>query len=162
MALIAAQLLYFSRLGVQEGLWNLVPGMLLGGVGMAAVMAPATAAALAGVSVDKMGVGSAVLNSSRQLGGSTGMALMGAIMVHEIGGQQSPEAFVHGFPVSLKFAAAIAMAGALVALVTLRAHVRRGCPGVARSSDATWGGAASHSSPLTRGLAVSAQARARA
>ena len=107
--------------------------MLLGGVGMAAVMAPATAASLTGVSVDKMGVGSAVLNSSRQLGGSTGMALMGAIMVHEVGGQQSPEASVHGFSVSLKFAAAIAMAGALVALVTLRAHVRRGCPGVARS-----------------------------
>lgn len=63
---------------------------------MAAVMAPATAAALSGVSVDKAGVGSAVLNSSRQLGGSTGVALTGAIMTHEIAGQRSPEAFVHG------------------------------------------------------------------
>ena len=128
MTLVAAQLLYFSRLGVHEGFWNLVPGMLLGGVGMAAVMAPATAAALTAVSVDKAGVGSAVLNSSRQLGGSAGMALMGAIMAHEIGGQQSPEAFVHGLSVSLEVAAAIAMVGALVALVTVRAHVRRGAP----------------------------------
>ena len=128
MVLVAAQLLYFSRLGVHEGFWNLVPGMLLGGVGMAAVTAPATAAALTGVSVEKVGVGSAVLNCSRQLGGSTGMALMGAIMVHQIGGQQSPEAFVDGLSVGLKFAAAIAMVGALVALVTVRAHVRSGAP----------------------------------
>jgi EmrB/QacA subfamily drug resistance transporter len=128
MTLVAAQLLYFSRLGVHEGFWNLVPGMLLGGVGMSAVMAPATAAALSGVSVDKAGVGSAVLNSSRQLGGSIGVALMGAIMAHEIGGQRRPEAFVHGLSVSLEVAAAIAIAGALVAVVTVRAHVRRGAP----------------------------------
>ena len=128
MTLVAAQLLYFSRLGVHEGFWNLVPGMLLGGVGMAVVMAPATAAALTGVSVDKAGVGSAVLNSSRQLGGSAGMALIGAIMAREIGGQQSPEAFVHGLSVSLEVAAAIAIVGALVALVTVRAHARRGAP----------------------------------
>ena len=128
MALVAAQLLYFSRLGVHEGFWNLVPGMLLGGVGMAAVMAPATAAALTAVSVDKAGVGSAVLNSSRQLGGSAGMALIGAIMAGEIGGQQSHEAFVHGLSVSLEVAAAIAIVGALVALVTVRAHARRGAP----------------------------------
>jgi EmrB/QacA subfamily drug resistance transporter len=128
MALVAAQLLYFSRLGVHEGFWNLVPGMLLGGVGMAAVMAPATAAALSGVSVDKAGVGSAALNSSRQLGGSTGVALMGAIMAHEIAGQRSPEAFVHGLSVSLEVAAAIAIAAALIALVTVRPHVRRGAP----------------------------------
>jgi hypothetical protein len=95
---------------------------------VAAVMAPATAAALSGVSVDKTGVGSAVLNSSRQLGGSTGVALMGAIMAHEIGGQQSPEVFVHGLSVSLEVAGAIAIAGALIALVTVRAHVRRGAP----------------------------------
>jgi EmrB/QacA subfamily drug resistance transporter len=128
MAFVAAQLLYFSRLGVHEGFWNLVPGMLLGGVGMAAVMAPATAAALSGVSVDKAGVGSAVLNSSRQLGGSIGVALMGAIMAHEIGGQRAPAAFVHGLSVSLEVAAAIAIAGALVAVITVRAHVHHDAP----------------------------------
>jgi hypothetical protein len=69
MTLLAAQLLYFSRLGVHESFWSPVPGMLLGGVGIPAVMAPASAAALSGVPVDRAGVGSAVLNSSRQLGG---------------------------------------------------------------------------------------------
>jgi EmrB/QacA subfamily drug resistance transporter len=123
MTLLAAQLLYFSRLGVHEGFWNLAPGMLLGGLGMPAVMAPASAAALSGVSVDRAGVGSAVLNSSRQLGGSMGVALMGAIMAHEIGGRQTPEAFVHGLSVALEVAAVIALAGAAIAAATIRTHV---------------------------------------
>jgi EmrB/QacA subfamily drug resistance transporter len=123
MALLAVQLLYFSRLGVHEGFWNLAPGMLLGGVGMPAVMAPASAAALSGVSVDRAGVGSAVLNSSRQLGGSIGVALMGAIMAHEIGGRQTPVAFVHGLSVALEISAVIALAGAVVAAATVRTHV---------------------------------------
>jgi predicted MFS family arabinose efflux permease len=125
MSLLAAQLLYFSRLGVSEDFWSLVPGMLLGGAGMGSAMAPATAAGLSGVSVDKAGVGSAVLNSSRQLGGSLGIALMGAIMTHEIGGRSTPAAFVHGFSVTLEVAAAIAAAGALVAAALVRPHVDR-------------------------------------
>jgi EmrB/QacA subfamily drug resistance transporter len=123
MTVLAAQLLYFSRLGVNADFWNLAPGMLLGGLGMPAVMAPASAAALSGVSVDRAGVGSAVLNSSRQLGGSIGVALMGAIMAHEIGGRQTPEAFVHGLSVALEVAAVIALAGAAVAAATVRTHV---------------------------------------
>jgi EmrB/QacA subfamily drug resistance transporter len=126
MTLLAAQLLYFSRLGVHEGFWSLVPGMLLGGLGMPSVMAPASAAALSGVSVDKAGVGSAVLNSSRQLGGSLGIAVMGAIMAHEIGGRRTPEAFVHGLSVALEVAALIALAGAAVAAATVRTHVDAG------------------------------------
>jgi EmrB/QacA subfamily drug resistance transporter len=123
MTLLALQLLYFSRLGVGESYWALVPGMLLGGAGLGSAMAPATAAGLSGVSVDKAGVGSAVLNSARQLGGSIGIALMGAIMVHEIGGRRTPAAFVHGLSVALEVGAAIALLGALVAAVLVRPHV---------------------------------------
>ena len=48
--------------------------------GMALAMTPTTAAAMGSVPVDKAGVGSAVLNSSRQVGGSLGIAIMGAIV----------------------------------------------------------------------------------
>jgi predicted MFS family arabinose efflux permease len=136
MTLLAAQLLYFSRLGVHESFWDLAPGMLLGGLGMPAVMAPASAAALSGVSVDRAGVGAAVLNSSRQLGGSIGVALMGAIMAHEIGGQRSPEAFVHGLSVALEVAAVIALAGAVVAAATVRTHVDHAGSGSGSRDDA--------------------------
>ena len=43
-------------------------------------MAPTTATAMHAVPVDKAGVGSAVLNSMRQVGGSLGIAVMGAIV----------------------------------------------------------------------------------
>jgi hypothetical protein len=125
MTIVAAQLLYLSRLGVHESYWALVPAMLLGGLGMPAVMTPATAAGLSGVPVDKAGVGSAVLNSSRQVGGSMGIALMGAIMTHEIGGSPTPQAFVDGLSVALEVAAGIAFAGALVAVALVRTHAIR-------------------------------------
>jgi EmrB/QacA subfamily drug resistance transporter len=65
MTLVGVQLLYFSTLGVHESYWALVPGMVLGGIGIPSVMTPGSAAALSGVPVDKAGVGSAVLNTSR-------------------------------------------------------------------------------------------------
>jgi EmrB/QacA subfamily drug resistance transporter len=126
MTLVAAQLLYFSRLGLDESFSSLVPGMLLGGAGMGAAMAPATAAGLSGVPVDKAGVGSAVLNSSRQLGGSIGIALMGAIVTHEIGGRATATAFVHGLSVALEVAAAIAVVAAVVAAALVRPHLDLG------------------------------------
>jgi EmrB/QacA subfamily drug resistance transporter len=122
MTLAAAQLFYFSRLGVHEGYWDLLPGMVLGGIGLASVMAPASSAALSGVPVDKAGVGSAVVNSSRQVGGSIGIALIGAIIAHEIGGGQTPAAFVHGLSVALVVAAAIALSGAVAAAALVRSH----------------------------------------
>jgi EmrB/QacA subfamily drug resistance transporter len=124
MLVVSAQLLYFSRLGVHEAYWALLPAMLAGGIGMASVMTPATAAALSGVPVDKAGVGSAVLNSSRQVGGSIGIALMGAIVAHQLGGSRAPEAFVRGFSDALEVAAAIALVGAMVAVGLVRTHAR--------------------------------------
>jgi EmrB/QacA subfamily drug resistance transporter len=122
MTVLAAQLFYFSTLGIDQSYWSLMPGMLLGGIGMATVMAPATAAALSGVSVDKAGVGSAVVNSSRQVGGSVGIALMGAIVAHQSGGSATPAAFMNGFSAALLVASGIALAGAVAALVLVRSH----------------------------------------
>jgi hypothetical protein len=100
--------------------------MLLGGLGVPSVMTPASAAALSGVPSDKAGVGSAVLNSSRQVGGTIGIALMGAIMAHEIGGRLTPEAYTHALSVALDVACAICLAGALLAVTLVRSHVSAG------------------------------------
>jgi EmrB/QacA subfamily drug resistance transporter len=124
MTLLAAQLFYFSRLGLAESYWSLLPAMLIGGVGMALVMTPSAAAAMSGVPVDKAGVGSAVLNSARQVGGSIGIALIGAIVAHEAAGRRTPQAFVDGFSTALVVAATIALAGAVLAAATIRAGHR--------------------------------------
>jgi MFS family permease len=117
-------------MGVHESFWSLLPGMLLGGFGMSSAMAPVTAAAMSSVRPDKAGVGSAVLNSMRQVGGSLGIAIMGAIVASGAksaasAGASRPEAFVHGFHHGLYAAGAIAIAGALIAASTLHhAHHR--------------------------------------
>jgi EmrB/QacA subfamily drug resistance transporter len=122
MVLIAAQLLYLSRLGADATFWTLLPGFMVGGVGMALTMTPSAAAATRAVPVEKAGVGSAVLNAFRQVGGSLGIAVMGAIMARDVDGDRSPEAFLRGFENALEVAAAIAIAGAIVAYVLVRPH----------------------------------------
>jgi MFS family permease len=131
MVVLAGSLFWFSQLGIHESFWSLLPGMLLGGVGMSAAMAPVTAAAMSSVRPDKAGVGSAVLNSMRQVGGSLGIAIMGAIVASGVSnglhtGDPRPVAFVNGFHHALDVAGVIAIAGAVIAATTLQhAHHKR-------------------------------------
>ncbi len=122
MILLSVQLLLFSRLSANASFWNLLPALLIGGVGMACTMTPSAAAATRSVPVDKAGVGSAVLNSARQVGGTMGIAVMGAIMAAEAGGERTPAAFMDGFQAALTVAAAIALLGAVVAFLFVRPH----------------------------------------
>jgi EmrB/QacA subfamily drug resistance transporter len=131
MVVLTGSLLWFSQMGLHESFWALLPGMLLGGVGMGVAMAPVTAAAMSSVRADKAGVGSAVLNSMRQVGGSLGIAIMGAIVASGVSnglaaGDPRPVAFLHGFHHALEVAAAIALVGAVIAAATLQhAHHKR-------------------------------------
>jgi len=125
MLLLAIMLVYYSRLGLHESFYALLPGLLIGGTGMALTMTPTTAAAMSSVPVDKAGVGSAVLNSMRQVGGSLGIAVMGAVVASSEAsslraGASRPEAFLHGFHDGLRIAAVLALAGAIVATVAIR------------------------------------------
>src|SRR5262245_44626987 len=124
LVLLAGSLLSFSTLGVNSSFWDILPGLILGGFGMSLAMTPTTAAAMGSVPVDKAGVGSAVLNSMRQVGGSLGIALMGAIVAESIsvlpGNPAYPEQFVEGYHNALHIAAGIAIVGAIVAVATVR------------------------------------------
>ena len=124
MILVSTSLLIFSRLGLGSSFWNILPGLIVGGLGMALTMTPTTAAAMGSVAVDKAGVGSAVLNSMRQVGGSLGIALMGAIVVGYVsapaGTAQALPQFVDGLQHALLVAAAIAFVSAIVAVSLVR------------------------------------------
>jgi EmrB/QacA subfamily drug resistance transporter len=126
MVLLAASLFSFSRLGAGSNFWDVLPGLLIGGFGMGFVMTPTTAAAMGSVPVDKAGVGSAVLNSMRQVGGSLGIAVMGAIVASEVHGiPGTPEAaqgFITGYQHALVVASLIAFAGAFLSVATVRKY----------------------------------------
>jgi EmrB/QacA subfamily drug resistance transporter len=124
MTLVSISLLFYQRVGLHSTFWTLLPAMLLGGVGMAMTMSPMTAAAMSSVPVDKAGVGSGVLNSFRQLGGSLGIALMGAILASYVSvpptSPLAAQQFVNGLHAALLVAAVITFAAAIVAVVTVR------------------------------------------
>jgi EmrB/QacA subfamily drug resistance transporter len=133
MVLLAISLFLFSRLTETSNFWSLLPAMLTGGFGMAITMTPTTAAAMSAVARDKAGVGSAVLNSMRQVGGSLGIAVMGAIVASQSSswlraGHPRKEAFLHGLHDSLLVASGIAVVGAVVALSTVRKPRHHGHP----------------------------------
>jgi EmrB/QacA subfamily drug resistance transporter len=126
MILLAVSLLIFSRLDEASTFWNILPGLLVGGFGMGLVMTPTTAAAMGSVPVDKAGVGSAVLNSGRQVGGALGIAVMGAIIAEAVtappGTPESVTQFVTGYQHALTVAALIALAGAALSVATVRKY----------------------------------------
>jgi EmrB/QacA subfamily drug resistance transporter len=144
MTLLTGSLLLFSTLDESSGFWNLLPGLLLGGLGMAITMAPTTSAAMSAVPVDKAGVGSAVINSMRQVGGALGIAIMGTIIAGNIhlgpAAPGYPAQFVAGYHDALHVGAAILFAGAIVAVLAVGRPRRRTEPATAASP--TFGGAA--------------------
>jgi hypothetical protein len=76
------------------------------------------------VPVDKAGVGSAVINAMRQVGGSLGIAVMGTLVATSVSvGQRSPAyatQFVEGYHRALLAGAALVLAGAVISVVTIR------------------------------------------
>ena len=96
---------------------------------------------MSAVARDKAGVGSAVLNSMRQVGGSLGIAIMGAIVASQStswlrAGHPQKEAFLHGLHDSLLVASGIALVGAVVAVSTVRKPRHHGHPGEAEAPPA--------------------------
>jgi EmrB/QacA subfamily drug resistance transporter len=125
MVLLAVMLFYYGFLGAGSSFWALLPALLIGGVGMAMTMTPVTAAAMSAVAVDKAGVGSAVLNSARQVGGSLGIAVMGAIVASTSAsslrhGDTRQIAFLHGFHDALRVGSLLLLAGAVIAVLAIR------------------------------------------
>jgi MFS family permease len=80
LLLVSAALLSQSRLGVHSGYGVLLPGFILMGLGMGLVMSPMSTAAMNAVDRTKSGAASGVLSMSRMVGGSVGLAVMGALV----------------------------------------------------------------------------------
>jgi EmrB/QacA subfamily drug resistance transporter len=130
MSLVGLSLLLFAQLDADSSFWGILPGLVVGGSGMALVMTPMTAAAMSAVPVDKAGVGSGMLNTFRQVGGSFGIAIMGALLTNRSaselqGGATRVDAFIAGLHEALYVASAIAFAAAAVAALVIRSHAVR-------------------------------------
>jgi DHA2 family multidrug resistance protein-like MFS transporter len=124
MTLLTVSLLLFGLMDENSTFWDALAPLVIGGVGMATVMAPTTSAAMGSVPVDAAGVGSAVINTMRQFGGSLGIAIMGALVATQVSVNPAnpdwPGQFVAGYHRALHVGAGILLVGAVVAVATVR------------------------------------------
>jgi len=80
LMLVASGLVVISRVGTASPYWLLVAGLIPLGAGMGAAMTPATAAITEGLPAAQQGVGSALNDLSREVGGALGIAVVGSIV----------------------------------------------------------------------------------
>ena len=142
MALSAVSFALFAQLDVHSGYaTGVLPGLLVAGVGLGLVFAPATDIATRGVRSADAGVASAMVNATNQVGGSLGIALLSTMSAtaasHYLAGRQPgpsvlAHAAVHGYDAAYWWAVGIFAAGALIAAVLLR----RGAPQLETACDA--------------------------
>jgi EmrB/QacA subfamily drug resistance transporter len=81
LLLVAGALFWQGHLEVDSGYGSLLGGFVLLGLGMGLVMSPMSAAAMNAVAPQKAGVASGILSMSRMVGGTFGVAAMGALIV---------------------------------------------------------------------------------
>jgi len=80
LILIAAGLAIVAQLDAGSSYWLLATGLLVLGVGMGAAMTPATTAITEALPASRQGVGSALNDLSREVGGAIGIAVIGSIL----------------------------------------------------------------------------------
>jgi EmrB/QacA subfamily drug resistance transporter len=107
---------------------HVLPALLVLGVGMGNIFAPAFATATFGVAPRDTGVASAMVNTMQQVGGSIGTALLSSIFASAVSAyldgraptpQTIGEAAVHGYTVAFWVAAGVFAFGAAVVAVTM-------------------------------------------
>ncbi len=119
MVLTIIGMLLFSRMPV-DGSYatDVLPGLLIGSLGMGAIFMPLTLVATTGLKNEDQGLASGLFNTSQQVGGALGLAVLTTIAASHTSDPSSPAALVHGFHYA--FAGAAVFVGlSLIAFVAL-------------------------------------------
>jgi EmrB/QacA subfamily drug resistance transporter len=82
LTLVSFALFLQTRIDVNTGYGLLLPAFVLMGIGMALTMSPMSTAAMNAVAAHKAGVASGILSMSRMVGGTFGVAALGALFQH--------------------------------------------------------------------------------
>jgi EmrB/QacA subfamily drug resistance transporter len=133
MTFAASAMLFFAQLGVDSTYFaHIFPGLVLLGVGLGLIFSPAFSGATVGVAHSDAGVASAMVNTSQQVGGSVGTALLSTLAGSAVSGYAAQHgasqaaitaAAVHGYTTAFYWSAAIFVFGALVSSLVFRGGV---------------------------------------
>lgn len=123
LALLAAGLLVLSVLSERSSGSLLAVGLALAGIGIGFTTSPTTAAALDGARDSAAGESAGLLNTSRMIGLSLGIATMGAVISGGAdvltGSSSARQTFVTGLSEALRINAGIALVAVVIALATI-------------------------------------------
>ena len=106
---------------------SLLGPFLLGGAGVSMAIPAAQTAVLAGIAPGAVGKAAGANSMLRELGGVFGIAIAAAVFAGA-GGYATPQAFVDGFGPAIGVSAALALAGAVAALVLPARNVAPALP----------------------------------
>jgi EmrB/QacA subfamily drug resistance transporter len=130
MAINAVGMLLFSRISADGTYLGdvLVPGLLTA-AGLSMAFVPVTIAAVSGVAPREAGLASGLVNTSRQMGGALGLAVLATVATAHanalIGaGHATAAALTAGYGRAFEVGAGFALVGVVIALVGLRAKPR--------------------------------------
>ena len=118
MVVAAGGLLLLTRIPV-DGTYasSVLPSLLLMSLGMGAVFVPLTLVATTGLEDEDQGLASGLFNTSQQVGGALGLAILSTLAASRMHGD-TPAQLVRGFHWAFAGSALFVLAG-LVALVTM-------------------------------------------
>jgi EmrB/QacA subfamily drug resistance transporter len=137
LTLVAVSLYWLTTISVGTGYGDIWPSFTLMGLGMAMVMSPMSTAAMNAVSVAKAGVASGILSMNRMVGGTLGIAVIGAVFAGLApAGTRDPAAFVDAFSSAMWVATGVAALGAVLAVALMRGKAEPEPPALAESEAA--------------------------
>jgi EmrB/QacA subfamily drug resistance transporter len=151
MLTAAAGMAWLTRLALHTGYWSgILPPLLVLGLGIGVVFPLAISLSTARLDDDDNGVGGALVNTTQQVGGSVGIALLSTLAASAASSYQRSHhgdhatvlahAALHSYAVAYWIAAAIFAAGAVVVAVVYR-------PGIPTELQAGAPGASEHEMP---------------
>jgi EmrB/QacA subfamily drug resistance transporter len=127
LAFVSAGLVWFSQVSVGGGfLTDILGPSLLAAVGLGFGFVTSTIAAVAGVEPREQGLASGLINTSQQIGGALGLAVLSTIATSQTedvvtaGGSTLPQALTEGFQAAFLGGAVIAALGLVATLVLIR------------------------------------------
>ena len=120
LALVAAWSLVLVAARRRSSYWLLLTGLVPLGAGMGLAMTPATAAITDALPLDKQGVGSAMNDLARELGGALGIAVLGSVLQSTYRSHLDPTGFPE--PVAEQARSSLAIASRLGPVVASQAQ----------------------------------------
>jgi EmrB/QacA subfamily drug resistance transporter len=126
LALTGGGLLLFTQISPNGSYFtDLFPGFVILGIGLGFTFVPISIAALAGVTGRDAGLASGLINTSQQIGGALGLAILTTVSTHQVTkllgeGKPQAEALTSGYSVAFWVAFGVAVAAIIATLLIVR------------------------------------------